>query len=117
MADSNQDLGNKLAQNDKNNQGKWMQESTDSWDTSWSEKDLDGNLLDVNENANTLETIVNIQESIFIQTEQVEKVDDERQQAEAKAKDDIISTVSTNDKATADLKLRAGGCNQGQTKR
>ena len=105
MADSNQDLGNKLAQNDKNNQGKWMQESTDSWDTSWSEKDLDGNLIDVNENANTLETIVNIQESIFIQTEQVEKVDDERQQAEAKAKDDIVSTVSTNGKATADIEL------------
>ena len=112
MADSNQDLGNKLAQNDKNNQGKWMQESTDSWDTSWSEKDLDGNLIDVNENANTLETIVNIQESIFIQTEQVEKVDDKRQQAEAKAKDDIVSTVSTNGKAIADLKLRAGGWNQ-----
>ena len=112
MADSNQDLGNKLAQNDKNNQGKWMQESTDSWDTSWSEKDLDGNLIGVNENANTLETIVNIQESIFIQTEQVEKVDDERQQAEAKAKDDIVSTVSTNGKAIADLKLRAGGWNQ-----
>ena len=94
---------------------------------------MDGNLLGVNESANTLETklilvnndtkntsrtIVNIQESIFIQTEQVEKVDDERQQAEAKAKDDIVSTVSTNGKAVDDLKLeledviRVGGCNR-----
>ena len=66
---------------------------------------MDGNLLGVNKNANTLETIVDIKESIFIQTEQVEKVDDERQQAEAKAKDDIVSTVSTNGKATADIEL------------
>ena len=73
---------------------------------------MDGKLLGVNENANTLETklilfnndtkntsrtIVNIQESIFIQTDD----DDERQQAAAKAKDDIISTVSTNGKAIA----------------
>ena len=86
---------------------------------------MDGNLLGVNKNANTLETIVNIQESIFIQTEQEEKVDDKRQQAEAEAKDDIVSTISTDGKAIADLKLRAGGCNQkidiilkqGQTKR
>ena len=76
---------------------------------------MDGNLLGVNKNANTLETIVDIQESIFIQTEQVEKVDDERQQAEAKARDDNVSTVSTNGKAIADLKLRAGGCKQGKT--
>ena len=76
---------------------------------------MDGNLLGVNKNANTLETIVNIQESIFIQTEQVEKVDDKRQQAEAEAKDDIVSTISTDGKAIADLKLRAGGCKQGKT--
>merc|ERR1712128_50948 len=83
------------------------------------EKDLDGKLQGVNENANSLDTkltsldndtknnsqtIVNLQESIFIQTEQVQKVDAERQQAEAKAKEDIASTVSTNGKAIADLK-------------
>merc|ERR1712128_274776 len=83
------------------------------------EKDLDGKLQGVNENANSLDTkltsldndtknnsqtIVNLQESIFIQTEQVQKVDAERQQAEAKAKEDIALTVSTNGKAIADLK-------------
>merc|ERR1712106_1178079 len=76
------------------------------------EKDLDGKLQGVNENANSLDTkltsldndtknnsqtIVNLQESIFIQTEQVQKAD-------AKAKEDIASTVSTNGKAIADLK-------------
>merc|ERR1711872_1203007 len=83
------------------------------------EKDLDGKLQGVNDNANTLvtklnsldnetknnsQTIVNLQESIYIQTEQVKKVDAERQQAEAKAKEDMEATVSTNAKAIADLK-------------
>ena len=48
-----------------------------------------------------------------------------RQQAEAEAKDDIVSTISIDGKAIADIKLRDGGCNQkieiilkqGQTKR
>merc|ERR1711915_189013 len=83
------------------------------------EKDLDGKLQGVNENANSLvtkvnsldnetknnsQTIVNLQESIYIQTETVKKVDAERQQAEAKAKEDMVATVSTNAKAIADLK-------------
>merc|ERR1712142_1196606 len=83
------------------------------------EKDLDGKLKGVNENANSLvtkvnsldnetknnsQTIVNLQESIYIQTETVKKVDAERQQAEAKAKEDMEATVSTNAKAIADLK-------------
>eukprot|EP00090_Calanus_glacialis_P037800 TRINITY_DN6549_c0_g1_i2.p1 TRINITY_DN6549_c0_g1~~TRINITY_DN6549_c0_g1_i2.p1 ORF type:complete len:1555 (-),score=493.26 TRINITY_DN6549_c0_g1_i2:859-4908(-) len=83
------------------------------------EKDLDGKLQGVNENSNSLvtrinsldndnknnsQTIVNLQESIFIQTEQVKKVDAERQQSEVKAKEDIEATVSTNAKAIADLK-------------
>merc|ERR1711915_116056 len=83
------------------------------------EKDLDGKLQGVNENANSLvtkvnsldnetknnsQTIVNLQESIYIQTETVKKVDAERQQAEAKAKEDMEATVSTNAKAIADLK-------------
>merc|ERR1712228_709567 len=42
--------------------------------------------------------------SIYIQTETVKKVDAERQQAEAKAKEDMEATVSTNAKAIADLK-------------
>ena len=46
----------------------------------------------------------NLQEFIYIQTEIVKKVDVERQQVEAKSKKDIESTVSTNAKATADLK-------------
>merc|ERR1712228_1019412 len=83
------------------------------------EKDLDGKLQGVNENANSLvtkvnsldnetknnsQTIVNLQESIYVQTETVKKVDAERQQAEAKAKEDMEATVSTNAKAIADLK-------------
>merc|ERR1712142_328021 len=87
------------------------------------EKDLDGKLQGVNENANSLvtrlndldkdtknnsQTIVNLQESIYIQTEQVKKVDAERQQAEAKNKEDMENTVSTNAKAIADLKAEVG---------
>merc|ERR1712106_333404 len=83
------------------------------------EKDLDGKLQGVNENTNIIDTklnsldndnknnaqtIVSLQESIFIQTEQVKKVDAERQQAEVKAKEDFDATVSTNAKAIADLK-------------
>merc|ERR1719495_2735659 len=87
------------------------------------EKDLDGKLQGVNDNANSLvtklnsldndtknnsQTIVNLQESIYIQTEQVKKVDAERQQAEAKNKEDMENTVSTNAKAIADLKAEVG---------
>merc|ERR1712123_520739 len=151
LADFRQDLDNKLAQNDKNNQGEYDSIRSETHILSQHleevkslhvatekrivemdagnqqllekllgvEKDLDGKLQGVNENANSLDTkltsldndtknnsqtIVNLQESIFIQTEQVQKVDAERQQAEAKAKEDIASTVSTNGKAIADLK-------------
>merc|ERR1712106_1220750 len=151
LADFRQDLDNKLAQNDKNNQGEYESIRSETHILSQHleevkslhvatekrivemdagnqqllekllgvEKDLDGKLQGVNENANSLDTkltsldndtknnsqtIVNLQESIFIQTEQVQKVDAERQQAEAKAKEDIASTVSTNGKAIADLK-------------
>merc|ERR1712128_136688 len=151
LADFRQDLDNKLAQNDKNNQGEYDSIRSETHTLSQhleevkslhvatekrivemdagnqqllekllgGEKDLDGKLKGVNENANSLgtkltsldndtknnsQTIVNLQESIFIQTKQVQKVDAERQQAEAKAKEDIASTVSTNGKAIADLK-------------
>merc|ERR1712130_122858 len=68
------------------------------------EKDLDGKLHGVNENTNTIQTklksideenknntqnIFNIHENIRIQTEQVQKLDDERQQSIAKAKEDF----------------------------
>merc|ERR1712106_1293829 len=151
LAGFRQDLDNKLAQNDKNNQGEYDSIRSETHILSQHleevkslhvatekrivemdagnqqllekllgvEKDLDGKLQGVNENANSLDTkltsldndtknnsqtIVNLQESIFIQTEQVQKVDAERQQADAKAKEDIASTLSTNDKAIADLK-------------
>merc|ERR1712050_102184 len=81
--------------------------------------DFDGKLQAVNDNAHSLEiklnsldtdnksnsqTIVNLQESIYLQTEQVKKVDAERQQAEAKAKEDFEATVATNAKAIDALK-------------
>ena len=83
------------------------------------EKDVDGKLQVVNDKANSLviklnsldtdnknnsQTIVNLQESIYLQTEQVKKVDAERQQAEAKAKEDFETTVATNAKAIDALK-------------
>merc|ERR1711936_32313 len=83
------------------------------------EKDVDGKLQVVNNNANSLiiklnsldtdnknnsQTIVNLQESIYLQTEQVKKVDAERQQAEAKAKEDFEATVANNTKAIDALK-------------
>merc|ERR1712226_1627204 len=52
---------------------------------------------------NTLQ-IVNIQESINIQSEQVKKVDAERQRSEAKAKEDLEATVASNEKAIAELR-------------
>merc|ERR1711892_1123400 len=151
LVDFRQDLNNKLAQNDKNNQGEYDSIRSETHILSQHleevkslhvatekrivemdagnqqllekllgvEKDLDGKLQGVNENANSLDTkltsldndtknnsqtIVNLQESIFIQTEQVQKVDAERQQAEAKAKEDIASTVSSYGKAITDLK-------------
>ena len=42
--------------------------------------------------------------NIIIQLEKMMKVDAERQQAEAKVKEDIESMMSTNDKTIADLK-------------
>merc|ERR1712128_53532 len=151
LADFRQDLDNKLAQNDKNNQGEYDSIRSETHILSQHleevkslhvatekrivemdagiqqlldkllgvEKDLVGKLKGVNENANSLgtkltsldndtknnsQTIVNLQESIFIQTKQVQKVDAERQKAETKDKEDIASTVSTNGKAIADLK-------------
>ena len=101
----------------------WMQETNNFLKLLGVERDLDGKLQGVNDNANSLvtklnsldndtknnsQTIVNLQESIYIQTEQVKKVDAERQQAEAKNKEDMENTVSTNAKAIADLKAEVG---------
>ena len=83
------------------------------------EKNLDEKLQGVNENANSLvtkvnsldnetknspQTMVNLQKSIYSQTETVKKVDAERQQAEATANENMEATVSTNAKAIANLK-------------
>merc|ERR1712130_427787 len=83
------------------------------------EKDLDDKLHGVNENTNIIQTklnsideenknntqnIFNIHESIRIQTEQVQKVDDERQQAIAKAKEDFEANAASNEKAINDLR-------------
>merc|ERR1712098_954074 len=123
LADFSKDLDNKLAQHDKNRsethilnqrleEVKSLHVATEKRIVEMDagnqqllekllgvEKDLDGKLQGVNENANSLvtrfndldkdtknnsQTIVNLQESIYIQTEQVKKVDAERQQAEAK---------------------------------
>ena len=50
-----------------------------------------------------------LEESIFIQTEQFMKVDAERQQAEARVKEDIESIVSANGKTITDLKADVDG--------
>ena len=83
------------------------------------EKDVDGKLQVGNDNANSLvvklnsldtdnknnsQTIVNLQESIYLQTELVKKFDAERQQTEAKTKEDCEAIVATNDKAIDALK-------------
>ena len=103
----------------KGNCSDGCRKSTASWETSWSGEgfewetarcqwkcQLSGHKLISfnNDTKNTSQTIVDLQESIFIHTEQVQKVNAERQQAEAKAKEDIASTVSTNGEAIADLK-------------
>ena len=82
-------------------------------------KDLDGKLHGVNENTNIIQTrldsldkedknntqnIFDIHENIRIQTEQVQKLDDERQQSIAKAKEDLESNAAYNEKAISDLK-------------
>merc|ERR1711970_261756 len=66
------------------------------------------NSLDT-DNKNNSQTIVNLQESIYLQTEEVKKVDAERQQAEAKAKEDFDATVATNAKAIDALKADVEG--------
>ena len=83
------------------------------------EQDWDGKLHVVTDNVNSLaiklnsldtdnknnsQTIVNLQESIYLQTEQVKKFDAERQQTEAKTKEDFEATVATNAKAIDALK-------------
>merc|ERR1712130_755835 len=62
-----------------------------------------GNSID-EENKNNTQNIFNIHESIRIQTEQVQKVDDERQQAIAKAKEDFEANAASNEKAINDLR-------------
>merc|ERR1719419_1729922 len=56
------------------------------------------------DNKNNMQNLVNLQESINLQSEEVKKVDAERQMAANKAKEDIESTAASNAKAMADLK-------------
>ena len=87
------------------------------------ERELDGKLQSVsdntseiqtklgsvdNENKNNAQNIISLQESIFIQTEQVKKVDAERQQSAAKAKEDFDANVDANTKAIEGLRKELG---------
>ena len=80
---------------------------------------MDGKLQGVSKDVNTLaiklnpsdtddknnsQTIVNLQESICLQSEQARKGEAERQQAEAKAREDFEPNVATNTKAIDALK-------------
>ena len=56
------------------------------------------------DNKNNSQTIVNLQESIDLQTEQVKKFDAERQETEAKTRESLEATVATNAKAIDALK-------------
>merc|ERR1712212_149884 len=61
-----------------------------------------------NENKNNSQQIINLQESIFIQSEQVKRVDVERQQAAQKANDAFEASVDNNAKAINELRKEVG---------
>merc|ERR1719158_1514933 len=56
------------------------------------------------DNKNNIQQIFTLQESINIQSEQVKKVDAERQKEANKTKEDIESTIASNAKAISDLR-------------
>merc|ERR1712041_39882 len=56
------------------------------------------------DNKNSIQQIFTLQESINIQSEQVKKVDAERQKEANKTKEDIESTIAFNAKAISDLR-------------
>merc|ERR1739838_858228 len=56
------------------------------------------------ESKQNLQSFVTLQESINLQSEKVQKVDAERQQAAAQVKEEFAATVITNAKAIADMK-------------
>ena len=60
------------------------------------------------ESKDNITQIVNLQETINIQAERVNAVDADRQKAAEKAKADLESTVASNAKAIADLKIEPG---------
>merc|ERR1719210_2980119 len=83
------------------------------------EQDLDGKLKGVNDHStnlvekiNSLDTenrdnaqkIVTIQESLVLQSQNINKVESERQTSEANAKKELEATVDKNAKAISDLK-------------
>ena len=57
------------------------------------------------ENRNNKQGIVTIKESLVLQSENIKKVENERQNSEAKAKEDLETTVNTNARAISDLKI------------
>lgn len=80
------------------------------------EQDFDGKLKDntdklgimfdtlENENKDHAQKLVGLQEAIYIQTEQVKKVDAERQQASVKAENDVKITAENNAKYIDSIK-------------
>merc|ERR1711970_1465062 len=87
------------------------------------ERDLDGKLQGINhsayelqtkfdsmdnENKNNSQQIINLQESIFIQSEQVKRVEVERQQAAQKANEAFEASVDNNAKAINELRKEVG---------
>merc|ERR1719394_946968 len=80
--------------------------------TSNLEKSLSSNTTALESRMNNIDTdtknnalqIVNIKESINIQSEHVKKMDAERQQSETKAKKDLEGTVADNKRAIAELR-------------
>merc|ERR1719394_1704873 len=80
--------------------------------TSNLEKSLSSNTTALESRMNNIDTdtknnalqIVNIKESINIQSEHVKKMDAERQQSEIKAREDLEGTVADNKRAIAELR-------------
>jgi chromosome segregation ATPase len=62
------------------------------------------NILDSDNKKNTLQ-IVNIQESIHIQSEEAKKVESERHASSVKVKEDLAAAVASNERAISDLKI------------
>merc|ERR1712106_838519 len=85
----------------ENNINKELQKIYEDKDTITSKLDLMKS-----ENQTNTQNIVSIQESIFIQSEQVKKVESERKQATKQDKEAFQATILDNATAIADLKKK-----------